>query len=75
MNADIDPINNNLEIVSAGCVDEYYNRVNLRLGHLIIESPERKRKIRNFTNECISRFLPWESMLCPDQQLTTCLPI
>jgi hypothetical protein len=55
MNADIDPINDNLEIVLAGCVDEYYNMlVNLGLGHLIIESPERKRKIRNFTNECIS---------------------
>jgi hypothetical protein len=54
MNADIDPINDNLEIVSAGCVDEYYNIMNLRLGHLTIESPERKRKIRNFTNERIS---------------------
>lgn len=55
VNADIDTINGNLEIVLAGCADECYNMlVNLRLGHLIIESPERKPKIRNFTNECIS---------------------
>ena len=55
MNADIDTINYNLEIVLAGCVDEYYNMlVNLRSGHLIIESPKRKRKIRNITNERIS---------------------
>lgn len=39
----------------AGCVDEYYDiLVNLRLGHLIIGSPEGKPKIGNFTNECIS---------------------
>jgi hypothetical protein len=55
MNADIDTINDNLEIVLAGCVDGCYNMlVNLRLSHFIIESPERKREIRNFTNECIS---------------------
>ena len=55
MNTDIDTINDNLEFASAGYVDEYYNMlVNLRSGHLIIESPERKGKIRNFTNECIS---------------------
>jgi hypothetical protein len=55
MNAEIDPINDNLENGLAGCVDEYYNMLeNLRLDRLIIESPERKRKIRNFTDECIS---------------------
>lgn len=55
MNADIDTINDNLETVLAGCVDECYNMlVNLRLGHLIVESPERKHQIRNFTYECIS---------------------
>jgi len=55
MNADIDTINDNLEIVLAGYVNEHYKMlVNLRLGHLIIESPERKRKIGNFTNEGIS---------------------
>jgi hypothetical protein len=54
MNADIDTIDDNLESVLAGCVDQYYNMlVNLRLGHLII-SPERKCKIRNFTNDGIS---------------------
>lgn len=54
MNADVDTINDNLEIALAGCVDEYYKMLaNLRLGHLI-ESPERKREIGNFTNECIS---------------------
>ena len=46
MNTDFDTINDNLEIVLAGRVNEYYDMlVNLRLGHLIIESPERKRKI------------------------------
>jgi hypothetical protein len=46
MNTDFDTINDNLEIVLAGCVNEYCDMlVNLRLGHLIIESPERKRKI------------------------------
>ena len=40
MNADIDTINDNLEIVLIGCVDEYHNMLaDLRLGHLIIESP------------------------------------
>ena len=55
MNADIDTINDDLEIVLAGCVDEYYNMLmDLRLGHLSIESPEGEGKIRNFTNECIT---------------------
>ena len=55
MNANIYTINDNLEILLAGRVDEYYDiLVNLRLDHVIIESPERKPKIRNFTNKCIS---------------------